>query len=81
MSSPSARHAGYAGRTLGEDIGWGTYELATPAAIVRAWMESPPHRSIILNRRFREIGVGVAIGTPTDRTEAGAVYTIDVGRR
>lgn len=76
-----ARRAGYPGRTLGEDIGWGTYDLATPAAIVAAWMHSPPHRAIILNRRFREIGVGVAIGTPDGPSATGAVYTLDVGRR
>jgi uncharacterized protein YkwD len=76
-----ARRAGYAGRTLGEDIGWGTYDLGTPAAIVAAWMKSPPHRAIILSGRFREIGVGVAIGTPAGRSEQGAVYTLDLGRR
>ena len=76
-----ARKAGYPGRTLGEDIGWGTYELGTPAAIVAAWMDSPPHRAIILNARFREIGVGVAVGTPTGPAAEGAVYTLDVGRR
>ena len=76
-----ARRAGYRGRTLGEDIGWGTYELGTPAAIVRAWMHSPPHRAVILNGRYREIGVGVTVGTPTGRTSAGAVYVLDVGRR
>jgi len=79
--SDRVHRTGYSGRTLGEDIGWGTYDLGTPSAIVAAWMKSPPHRAIILGGRFREIGVGVAIGTPGDRTEAGAVYTLDVGRR
>ena len=79
--SDRVRRTGYGGRTLGEDIGWGTYDLGTPSAIVAAWMKSPPHRAIILGGRFREIGVGVAIGTPGDRTETGAVYTLDVGRR
>ena len=79
--SDRARKAGYPGRTLGEDIGWGTYDLGTPSAIVAAWMKSPPHRAIILSGRFREIGVGVAIGTPSNRTHTGAVYTLDVGRR
>jgi uncharacterized protein YkwD len=79
--SDRVRDAGYSGRTLGEDIGWGTYELATPAAIVRAWMDSPPHRAVILSRKFSEIGVGVALGTPSGRTETGAVYVLDVGRR
>jgi uncharacterized protein YkwD len=75
------RRAGYPGRTLGEDIGWGTYELGTPAAIVRAWMLSPPHRAVILSPRFREIGVGIALGTPTTPTADGAVYVLDLGRR
>jgi uncharacterized protein YkwD len=75
------RRAGYPGFTLGEDIGWGTDRLATPAAIVDAWMHSPPHRAIILHPRFREIGVGVTRGTPQDRSAPGAVYVIDLGRR
>ena len=76
-----ARRAGYPGSTLGEDIGWGTGELGTPDAIVDAWMKSPPHRAIILHPRFREIGVGVTLGTPADRSAAGAVYVINLGRR
>jgi uncharacterized protein YkwD len=77
-----ARQSGYSRfRSLGEDIGWGTGDLGTPAAIVDAWMHSPPHRAVILHRGFREIGVGVTIGTPQDRTASGAVYVIDVGRR
>jgi uncharacterized protein YkwD len=75
------RRAGYRGRTLGEDIGWGTDELGSPAGIVRAWMHSPPHRAVILSARFREIGVGVALGTPTEPTADGAVYVLDLGRR
>jgi uncharacterized protein YkwD len=74
------RRAGYGGRTLGEDIGWGTYGLATPAAIVQAWMHSPPHRAVILSPKFREIGVGVTLGTPSGRTNTGAVYVLDLGR-
>ena len=76
-----ARRAGYDGFTLGEDIGWGTDELGTPAAIVEAWMHSRPHRAVIRHPRFREIGVGVNLGTPEDPGAAGAVYVIDLGRR
>jgi uncharacterized protein YkwD len=72
--------AGYGGRTVGEAIGWGTGSLGTPAAIVDAWMNSPPHRAIVLSRRVRDIGVGVAAGTPSDRSAAGGVYVLDVGR-
>src|SRR5208282_4733440 len=34
---------------VGENIAWGSYEDATPASIVAAWMESPGHRANILN--------------------------------
>jgi uncharacterized protein YkwD len=75
------RRAGYHGFTLGEDIGWGTDSLGTPAAIVNAWMHSPPHRAVILHRSFREIGVGITRGTPQGGAASGGVYVIDLGRR
>ncbi|MEA2323222.1 MAG: hypothetical protein QOD81_3072 [Solirubrobacteraceae bacterium] len=76
------RRAGYRNMsTVGENIGWGTGALATPAAIVRAWMQSPPHRAVILNGRFREAGVGVTPGSPLDATGSGATFVLDVGTR
>jgi uncharacterized protein YkwD len=64
---------------LGENIGWGSGSLATPGAIVKAWMNSPPHRAIILTPSFRDAGVGIARGAP--KGGDGATYTLDVGRR
>jgi uncharacterized protein YkwD len=67
---------------LGEDIGWGTAELGTPAAIVQSWMSSPPHRAIVLSRRFHEVGVGIARGVPVNGAggaETGATYVLDAG--
>ena len=64
---------------LGEDLGWGTGDLSTPAAIVQAWMDSPPHRAVILNRRYREAGVGIVHGTPVPGTAGGATFVLDVG--
>jgi uncharacterized protein YkwD len=70
--------------TLGENIGWGTLSLAQPAALVKAWMNSPGHRENILNGRFREIGVGIAVGVPVRDDglahQAGATYTTDFGQ-
>jgi uncharacterized protein YkwD len=68
--------------TVGENIAWGTGELSSPRAIVRAWMRSPAHRANILNRRFREIGIGISFGAPV-RTSAhpAATYTTDFGKR
>ena len=73
------RRAGYDGGRLGENIGWGSGSLATPAAIVQAWMNSPPHRAIILTPGFRDLGVGIAQGAPVGGD--GATYTLDVGRK
>jgi uncharacterized protein YkwD len=64
---------------LGENIGWGSGSLGTPAAIVQAWMNSPPHRAIILTADFRDVGVGIAAGAPQGGD--GRTYTLDVGRR
>lgn len=67
-------------RSTGENIAWGTGESATPAAIVREWMESPPHRADILRPAFREIGVGIALGGPSrSGRRDGATYTTTFG--
>jgi uncharacterized protein YkwD len=66
---------------LGEDIGWGTGMLASPAAIVQAWMNSPPHRAVILNGRYRQVGVGITRGVPVADAAGGdgATFVLDVG--
>jgi uncharacterized protein YkwD len=78
------RRAGYLRSALrwvlGEDIAWGAPQ-ATPAAIVDAWMNSPPHRRVILRPGFREVGVGVATGVPVADPGAGITFVLDVGRR
>src|SRR4051812_44928425 len=72
------RATGYLGRsndwTLGEDIGWGPVSASTRASIFRAFMNSPPHRRVILDRQFREIGVGVAPGVPVAGQGSGATF-------
>ena len=54
------------------------------AAVVSAWLDSPPHRQIILSPSFREIGVGAFHATAAPGafgdTEAVAV-TADFGLR
>ena len=71
-SSPQARiaQAGYSqtGRT-GEIVYWGTGVLATPTAALDAWMNSPPHRAIILDCAFTAGG----FATATDGTRMTAV--------
>jgi uncharacterized protein YkwD len=52
-----ARAAGWRGG-VGEVIAWGCGLRSTPRATVRAWLNSPPHRSIILGSAHAG-GVGV----------------------
>jgi uncharacterized protein YkwD len=66
--------------TVGEAIGWAPPSVATAAALTQAWMNSPPHREILLDRRFRELGIGVAAGAP-DPAGLGATAVLDFGRR
>ena len=80
------RRAGYlrgarSGWSLGENIAWGTANLASPREIVRAWMDSPGHRRNILYRRFTEIGVALVRDAPVDGTYRGATYVTEFGRR
>jgi uncharacterized protein YkwD len=78
-----ARASGYLGGSqdwaLGEDIGWGTGGESTPESIVAAFMNSPPHRRVILDRDFRQIGVGVVTGVPVSAPGAGATFVLDLG--
>jgi uncharacterized protein YkwD len=76
--------AGYLGSAddwlAGENIGWGEGRLATPRAMMDAWMDSPGHRANILEPRFREVGVGVALGSPSSGpVTTAATYTTDFG--
>ena len=77
-----ARDAGYVKPrrtwTVAENLAWGSGTLATPRSIVRQWMQSPGHRANVVKRAYREIGVGVVTGVPSDRG-AGATYTADFG--
>ena len=67
---------------LGENIGWGWGNRATPQAMMRVWMDSKVHRDNILDDRFRHIGVGIVIGAPEDvRGRPAATYTTDFGVR
>jgi uncharacterized protein YkwD/stress response protein SCP2 len=54
-----AAAAGFARRTVGEDIACGQ---RSPAEVVRGWMNSPGHRANILRPDFTHIGAGFAGG-------------------
>lgn len=75
--------SGAMGWSVGENLAWGTGDLATPRNIVRSWMKSPGHKANILRREFRELGMGVASGAPVDLydNEFGGTYVTSFGSR
>jgi uncharacterized protein YkwD len=76
--------AGYAaagdGYSLGENLAWGTGQLATPAGLMASWMNSEHHRENVLKGDYRELGIGIALGTPTG-APGGATVTAEFGAR
>ena len=77
-STPSDRalRAGYRGMYVGETIAFAVGDDATPAGAVRGWLESGPHRLVLLDPDMRHVGVGIAGGAQDDD---GATIVLDVG--
>jgi uncharacterized protein YkwD len=74
--------AGASSWAIAEDLRWGRAGRGSPKVAVAAWMASPPHREAMLSGRYRDLGVGVAIGSPTRGGDANsAIYTADFGVR
>lgn len=78
------KRAGYLGGVhewwLGEALAWGTSGAGAPRAILRGLLDSPPHRAILLDPGFRDLGVGVAKGAPTASGASALTVTLDFGR-
>jgi uncharacterized protein YkwD len=67
---------------VGENLVWGSGGLSTPASLVEAWMDSPPHRANLLRGRFREIGLAGVRGTPSSAADSsGITLTSEYGYR
>lgn len=66
---------------VGETIAWGSEQFATPAELVRTFMDSPGHRQVLLDRGYRDVGIGLVLGAPADVPGARATLTLDFGRR
>jgi uncharacterized protein YkwD len=76
--------AGYVKRndawTLGENLAWGTGDLSTANGVMQAWMNSAGHKANILKRSYKEVGVGIRLGVPSD-AGVGATFTADFGAK
>ncbi len=86
-SDPLSRiqNSGYLGGVgtwgIAENLGWGEGARASPRSAVSQWMNSSAHRHSMLSRRYREVGIGVAIGSPAGANPNAAIYTADFGYR
>jgi uncharacterized protein YkwD len=60
-------------REVGEILSYGSGEYATPAGLVKAWMQSAEHRRVILTPELRRVGVGVATGAYEGETGVSLV--------
>lgn len=60
---------------LGENIAWAPQGSATPADLMRSWLDSPTHRANILSKDFSEIGIGGVAAVPKKNAEPGATLT------
>ena len=65
---------------IGENLGWGTYSMASPREMVNGWMNSPTHRDNILYPRYDEVGVGVAPGAPEPGKDGALTYATVFGK-
>ena len=80
-TDPSDRIARAGGQgAIGEDLAWGTGSYASPSAIVKLWLNSPPHRRVLFDKDLKHVGIGRATGSFQGYGGA-SVYTADFSAR
>jgi uncharacterized protein YkwD len=64
-------------RSIGEVIGWRVQSSprSEASAMVRDWLNSPPHRRVLLDGDFSRVGIGRA--TSSQNGHSTALYTVD----
>lgn len=80
-----ARRVGYVKDScswrIGEVLAWGVAARSTAGATVKAWMDSPSHRRILVSRRYDELGTGMVAGTPLAQYPSGVTVAAVLGQR
>jgi uncharacterized protein YkwD len=71
---------GYDWSVCGENIAGGSGTAGQPGSIFGLWMNDPAHKATILDRRFRQVGVGTHTGNYKGN-EGFTMYTVDFGSR
>jgi uncharacterized protein YkwD len=65
---------------LGEALAWGRYGTGAPSAILATMLASAPHRAILLDPGFRDLGIGAAHGAPQGPGAGALTVALDFGR-
>jgi uncharacterized protein YkwD len=71
--------ANWSGTHWGETIAYGCGRSSSPKATLKGWLNSPPHRTIILSGTYKRGGLGIGAEAPCGAE--GAMYVLDVGRK
>ena len=76
--------AGYAKRiegwSLGREPRLGYRRARHPRRVMHAWLNWPGHKANILKKAYREIGIGIRLGVPSDGG-VGVTITADFGAK
>lgn len=76
--------SGYARWAVGEALMASQGRFVDAEAVVAAWLQSPPHRAIVLSPTWRDAGIGVLYAPSAPATFGGTeaiVVTADFGLR
>ena len=68
-------YRGYSSWSAGENILWSSPDI-DPAGALHLWMHSPEHRANLLNRSWREIGLGAVHTANAPGVYGGGEVTI-----
>jgi uncharacterized protein YkwD len=60
---------------VGENLLWASPDV-TPEQAVRAWLDSPAHRRVLLMPEWREVGLGSVHGAAISESSAAQVTII-----
>jgi uncharacterized protein YkwD len=77
-----ADRAGYHWLAVGETLSWGDAKRSTPFVLVNNFLNSAEHRTIMLDGRYRDAGVGLVLGSPQANVRGtAATLTVVFGSR
>jgi uncharacterized protein YkwD len=72
--------AGHPHWKYGENVSWGSGHLGAADRRFDDWMDSAEHKANILDKNFRDVGIGTRTGT-FEGQDGTKMYTVDFGTR